>query len=291
VTWVVGMAGGFGYGMGISDIRVTLHDGTEMDCLQKIYQVSNFIAVGFAGSVSIGFAMIDKLKELLFIPDGTLAWDPTAIAAWWPADAREVFEKFSDEERNLQSHLILVGVHPTEHRGNPGWPTAYVYRFRSPMFEAELADFRQVVAIGSGTDFEPCRKILESISTDREAMISVLQGEQGTPGGMLSRLGFQLTLLLKENRPQGISAHLHYCWVYRGRVVIAPNDHERIGRWQAFSTGVDAAEKELQNRNNSATSVVSPGRESFRMPPIAASMEELQSILSRAGLSPVKAVA
>jgi hypothetical protein len=45
----------FGYGFGLSDIRVTLGDGSEVDCLQKIYPVARWVAAGFSGSVKIGF--------------------------------------------------------------------------------------------------------------------------------------------------------------------------------------------------------------------------------------------
>ena len=41
----------FGYGFGISDVRVTLADGSEVDCLQKIYPIGRHVAAGFAGSV------------------------------------------------------------------------------------------------------------------------------------------------------------------------------------------------------------------------------------------------
>jgi hypothetical protein len=43
-----------GYGFGISDVRVTLGDGTEADCLQKLYPIGRYLAAGFAGSVAIG---------------------------------------------------------------------------------------------------------------------------------------------------------------------------------------------------------------------------------------------
>lgn len=37
MTWIVGMPTLFGYSIGISDIRVTVNDHSEYDCLQKIY--------------------------------------------------------------------------------------------------------------------------------------------------------------------------------------------------------------------------------------------------------------
>ncbi|WP_260736442.1 hypothetical protein [Tunturiibacter lichenicola] len=57
MTWVVGIPTTFGYAFGISDVRVTLGDKTEIDCLQKIYPIGRYVAAAFAGSVKIGFAM------------------------------------------------------------------------------------------------------------------------------------------------------------------------------------------------------------------------------------------
>jgi len=65
MTWIVGTPTMFGYSFGISDVRVTLRDGVEVDCLRKIHNVGRFIAAGFAGSVKIGFAMVDELASLL----------------------------------------------------------------------------------------------------------------------------------------------------------------------------------------------------------------------------------
>ena len=54
----------FGYSFGISDVRVTLGDASEVDCLQKAHPIGRHVAAGFAGSVKIGFAMIDELRRL-----------------------------------------------------------------------------------------------------------------------------------------------------------------------------------------------------------------------------------
>jgi hypothetical protein len=42
---------------------VTLGDGAEVDCLQKIYPVVRWVAAGFWGSVQIGCALIDSLSR------------------------------------------------------------------------------------------------------------------------------------------------------------------------------------------------------------------------------------
>jgi hypothetical protein len=53
----------------------------------------------------------------------------------------------------------------------------------------------------------------------------------------LTRLGFDLTRILKRIRPSGVSAHLHYCWAYRGEVIIKTNNHSTKGPWTAFEAG------------------------------------------------------
>src|SRR5262249_50761629 len=114
MTWIIGRAISLGYAVALSDVRVTLDDGTERNCLRKIYPVGPVIALGFAGSVAIGFAMVQRLAELLSPAGRGQAWDPTAVAQWWPADAREVFNSFSAAEQDLQCHLMMLAAHPTQ---------------------------------------------------------------------------------------------------------------------------------------------------------------------------------
>jgi len=98
----------FGYSIGISDVRVTLKDGSERDCLQKLHSVGPFIVAGFSGSVKDGFAMIDALRvELGGIPSDQ-AWDPTAVAEWWPSVARYTFAQFDTEFQRRGCDLMLL---------------------------------------------------------------------------------------------------------------------------------------------------------------------------------------
>jgi hypothetical protein len=288
MTWIVGMEPSFGYGIGVSDIRVTLGDGTERDCLQKIYCVGRFIAAGFAGSVAIGFAMVDRLTELLRSDDPSRAWDPIAVSEWWPEDAREVFNTFPKEERDLGSHLILIGAHPKENNGSSPWPRNYVFIFRSPNFDAVMVPPPQVGAIGCGTQFEPCRAIVERLSNDHEFRFLILKAEQGCSGGMATFLAFQLTKLLQDNRPSGVSSYLHCCWVYRGKVVIAPMNYATAGAWTTFSIGVEAAEKAI--REGDEKTLTAPGMEHFRMPPVARSFADLDRLLASTGLTSARAI-
>lgn len=109
MAWIVGAGVPFlGYAVAISDIRVTFGN-EERDCLQKIYQVGQYLAAGFAGSVEIGFEMISSLQNGLKIEDPSVAWDPIVIAQEWPATARKIFQKYPATTQGLGAQLILLG--------------------------------------------------------------------------------------------------------------------------------------------------------------------------------------
>lgn len=257
MTWVLGRAIPFGYAVSLSDIRVTFSDGSERDCLRKIYAVGPVIALGFAGSVAIGFAMVQRLAELLSSAKGGQGWDPTAVAQWWPADAQEVFKSFGQAERSLQCHLMMLAAHPTKNTSdNFDWPRCHVYRFFSPDFAPSEAAAWEIVSIGSGATIEHYVKRLQAIELSDDA----LQVEMLHPGaGMVGSIGSTI-----EDAPvSGISPHLHVCLVYRDRIEIGANDRRYIGR---------------------------PVDEHFIMPPVAESLAELKAMLQTSGLSAERAV-
>ena len=107
MTWIVGGVTVFGYGIALSDIRVSWHgtNALHKDCLQKVYPVGNFIVAGFAGSVKIGFCLIEDLKRFLFMPDPTKAWSPKIVALKWWRRARHIFKEAPKEERKLGSSI------------------------------------------------------------------------------------------------------------------------------------------------------------------------------------------
>lgn len=268
----------FGYGIGISDVRVTLADGSERDCLQKIYPVGRFLAMGFAGSVRIGFAMIDAISGYLKTDDDSGIWDPTAVANWWPTDARTIFESFPLQERAGQCHLMMVSAFPNTERKDARWPRSFVHIFKSPEFEALSIPVHKVGAIGCGTAVEPCRRFVEHLSTSFERMTMMMKGEVNCPGGMASRLGIDLTKVLQESQPRGISSHLHYCWVYCKKVIVKTNDHSAEGRWSAFPIGSGINEPDAPT----TSSIEHP---TFSMPQIASSWSQLESLLTATGAS------
>jgi hypothetical protein len=276
----------FGYGFGISDVRVTIGDDNEVDCLQKIYPIGRHFAAGFAGSVAIGFAMLDELRRLSTYADERVACDPHAAFGEWPACARAVFSKFEDAEQEGACDLMLIMAHPQEHVGNPAWPRSFVYIFKSPDFEGESVAVHTLGSIGSGNAYPRCRDAIASFGADRSSEQLYMQGEVGCQGGMASMLGISLTDILKEVQPRGVSSHMHYCWVYRGRTIIQKNDHTVKGRWTIAPLGSGINQMpNVETPPIPREPALAQGYGFFEMPKFATSWEELLDILRDHGLN------
>src|SRR5262249_44240428 len=139
------------------------------------------------------------------------------------------------------------------------------------------------------TDYAGCKNILEQFSQDHDYSFQVMKGEEGSQGGMGTMLGWQLTTALKKVQPKSVSAYLHYCWVYRGKIIIRTNDHATIGRWTSFSSGSgierlhDFSEEFVQDDQVEAPQDSAAGAEArsgivFRMPRLAQSWDELEQL-------------
>ena len=285
MTWIVGAPTMFGYGFGISDVRVTVGEH-EIDCLQKIYSIGRHFAAGFAGSVQIGFAMLDELRRLSTYSDERIACDPRAVLDDWPAYARAVFAGFERSEQAHRCHLMMIMAHPQEHVGNPAWPRSFVYIFKSPNFEGQIVPIHSLGSIGSGNAYAKCRGAIESFGADRRREQLYMQGEVGCQGGMVSMLGISLTSILKDVQPRGVSSHLHYCWVYRGKTVIQRNDHTEKGRWTIAPLGSGVNQpQEAEIPVFSEQPALEDGYRFFKMPTLAETWESLSEILRDHGLS------
>jgi hypothetical protein len=264
MTWIVGRALPWGYAAAVSDIRVTWPDKSEVDCLQKIYQVGPFIALGFAGSVAIGFRMVDRLRQLLGGLKPGQAWKPDVVAELWPEEARKVFARFSKWEQDLQCHLLMVGAHPTRDNGHA--PMPYVYRFKSPDFVPLLAGANEIVSIGTGEVVEEysqtLRKLYERMGFD------FLQLEVGQPGGSALGLLHLISQAVEATPKLGISHHMHVCVARRGEIQLG-NNNQRRG--------------EIRFDNNNPNYIVESSEEDLIMPPVAQSHAEFNRMLRDRG--------
>lgn len=252
MTWVIGANTPFGYGFVVSDVRVTLSDGTAIDCVQKVYQVGDFIAAGFAGSVRLGFDAIADLQRFLHPPgmEEHECWIPAWVAENWAPRARALFGKAQAGERRGGCSILMVGAHPSEDGVNGA--RAYTSILRSPDFvPTTWSTFDSVQSIGSGTHVEEYKHLLGS-SFENEAN---LQGELMGSGGMAHVMvgGFMRRVFNKPT--SGVSHHLQYFLVRRGGI---------------------------EGRNYEPTRFLSDREEAFLMPQLARSWDEFVALVNRA---------
>src|SRR5262245_1059289 len=150
MTWIVGTVQPFGFSILVSDICVTFTDcfGRELycDCLQKIYPLGRFSLGGFAGSVDIGFQILDGLSlEFAKAPDSTQNVQRLAYT-WAPRLIRRCFRAAPEQEQSLGCEIILASAHPTKNRGDAPWPWTDIHTFSSPKFEPVAAPLMDVIA-------------------------------------------------------------------------------------------------------------------------------------------------
>lgn len=253
MTWVIGTPSMFGYGVAISDIRVSLSDGQTLDCLQKVYPVGRFIAAGFAGSVEFGFAAIRDLQSHLRLPDPESAWIPGWVAFRWFRRARKLFENAPDRIRQHNAQIMLVGVSPSVDMGIAGWARPTVAILRSPNFFPEILKINTIESIGSGRDVDIYRQEMVHLNNDRV----LWQMEAGMPGGYGTVLMQTLSRIVEENPDRFVSHHVHICTVRRGEILIGKNDYTSF---EADGT-----------------------RRDIRMPHVAVSWSEFQGLCRDAG--------
>lgn len=226
MTWVCAVSSVMGYGAIYSDVQVTLRNGSTRDLVQKAYPITNSIAAGFAGSVRIGFSLLDSLTSFLRLPPDVdpnqIGWDPRWISANWAPFAKSVFDKADASERRLGSKLLIVAASPNE---NCGIETkVYFTRFSAPDFRPGIMSKPfKFCSIGSGaaiTEYHDQLKPLFRWS----GHISTLKAEVGQPYGWARNLSFRISRCLADHPRPGISRHMHMIIVGRRTIVVENND-------------------------------------------------------------------
>ena len=302
MTWALGLPTIFGYSGAIADVRVTCADGSEHDCLQKIYRIGSEVAMSFAGSVKIAFAMLHHIQETLayntrcesqtLLEPGQLRlWDGREIAKWLPEEANRVWELATEIEKAGQCHLMLLSGLPDaiEKEGKTRRSQCSVFIFRSPDFAAEEVPYGKIGAIGCGTAVAACQALVETLNSGHEGYFNSQRFEAGMPGGFLSNIGMSATSILEKHQPKGISPYLTFGWAYSQRVIIKVNNHTKYGpRWQAWNdvgSGINLP-PDTMNATEKVVIGERPGEAvQFKVPKLARSWQELITMLSAQGAS------
>lgn len=223
MTWVVGASSIFGYGALYSDVQVTFADGKTQDLLQKAYPLANFIAAGFAGSVRIGFMLLQSLANFTRMPEDaaeTHAWDPIWVSTNWSPIARSVFESAPAAEKSLGSQILMVGVSPTQSCGLGA--RVFLTRFAHPLFEPGIMSRATMqCSIGSGAAVGEYKRGIKPLV---RFMSNIHKAEIGQPGGWARQLGFSISRALADHPHCGVSRHIHILIVRRGQILVENND-------------------------------------------------------------------
>jgi hypothetical protein len=165
--------------------------------------------------------MLNGLALQLRNAPENMAFLPQEVADCLTPLARDVFQSFPPEERALHSHLMLLGAHPTDDVGIPGYARCSVHILRSPEFVPTIARIGEVVSIGCGSGVPPYQELLAGLSANP---MSLLHGEVTGIGGSSLILSMVIQKTIEKNPVPGISQHSHICLVHRGFVGVHTND-------------------------------------------------------------------
>lgn len=223
MTWVVAASTIWGYGVLYSDVQVTLSDGSTRDMLRKAYPVANVIAAGFAGSVRIGFSLIQSLESTLIPPPGTpenAVCHPVLAAEGWAPIAKAVFDSAEARERVLGSRILMVGISPNESAGLGA--KIYFARFASPEFVPQIMTRTvKICSIGTGASIQQYK---HSIKPLFRLSSGILHAEVGNPFGWGVTLGYSIANATNWYPRPGISQHVHTTLIARDGFRYANSD-------------------------------------------------------------------
>lgn len=222
MTWIVGTVPPFGYSILISDICVSWSDGTEHACLQKIHKVGADFLCGFAGSVRIGFILLDALARQL--PRKQHRTPSILAHDWIPSLARRVFRAAPEQEQKLGCQLIIAAVHPTENMGDVPWPRTYVWTFGYPEFIPADCRADDAVGIGNGSFVSVYTEAVREARRDSFFLKLIIHGEVAQ-GQYLAKTMHEAV----QQTPQaGVSTHFQMGIVTRGRALLGNYDYTRF---------------------------------------------------------------
>jgi hypothetical protein len=210
MTWVFGSATEFfGTAICVGDIQVTLENGEQIDCLQKVYPLEQNVAAGFAGNVEVGFSMLAALQQVVrevAVEHGDPANIETALKRFSPFAAK-AWRGLDQKLQQGGCEILVAGASPAPDRIYNGEPL--VARLRAPSFAVERIPRGAWASIGSGTEIADYRVELERLSSGDGD--DALPMEANRPGGFAHTMFLGVLFQVFEMPDQsGISKHFHY---------------------------------------------------------------------------------
>jgi hypothetical protein len=271
VTWVIGACPILGgYALTVSDIQVTTQYGRTFDLLRKAYPVGPNIVGGFAGSVLIGFKLLDSLTTFLRLgPEApeNASWHPAWVAENWSPLARTVFQSADEGERSLGCQFILVGPDPVENAGDLPRAMPYLCKFSAPDFSPDITrGGHSAISIGSGANVpEYLNGIRDMMNISAEDQGGALRLEVHNLGGWANWISIAVAMLLDRTPTRGISPHVHTHVVGREGFRVMTSDRRMY--------------------------IGTPGQREIRMPRVAQSFAELVAMAREFDIDAAHAIA
>jgi hypothetical protein len=174
MTWAIGACNVLGgHAAMVSDIQVTLKNKRTVDLVRKAYPVGRHLVGAFAGSVEIGFRLIDSISDFVSVPPETPAGCcvPPMVARQWAPIARAIFEASSAEEKAQGAQFLLVGPHPTED-GLPGTAVPYLCKLSRPDFKPKIQrNGNSALSIGSGAEVKIYQAGIEDLLNPKNGLL------------------------------------------------------------------------------------------------------------------------
>lgn len=196
-----------GYCYILSDVKVSWGNNVEIDCLQKFYPISKNIGAGFAGSVSLGFKMLDALGDYIRKNPSERGIVPEYVANQWGRIARRLYNEASPIEKRLGCHLIMLGISPKRQIeiGTSYFPRTHVLTFYAPYFRPQIISAYEFGSIGSGMVIKEYKELLDWFNNE---INNILKFEEFGQFGMSTILNILVTDKLSQFPKFGISNHL-----------------------------------------------------------------------------------
>jgi hypothetical protein len=216
VTWVLAKPFVQGYTLTIADVCVTYTEPGKAyqykDCLQKVHPISpKFgLLVGFAGNVRNAFKIVDDMRswcEKYEEDNPGVYLDIDTFIPGWRNSVNES-KKFQYVEDNQIVHLTVAGT--IEYIGSPdpkikGLSKVFVLKSTDSYRLMSVHPFKWH-SIGSGSEVEICKKILDELSEDFRFRLLALDSDAESVASSI--LPMITNVLVKELKDKGISTLL-----------------------------------------------------------------------------------
>jgi hypothetical protein len=223
MTWIIGVNSFLGYSFALSDIKVSWGSEFEKDCLQKFYPITTNIGAGFAGSVKLGFKMLEGLADCIRIEKHERGFIPSYIAQKWSRKAKKIFNQSSKQDRQLGCQLLMIATFPESKIiiGSSSVPKTALIKLCAPDFKPYIAHQHEIISIGSGANVDDYIALLQWMDSNFNAVYRFAETI-----GLPAAYNILITDQLQSNPRYGISKHLHIITADQNGISIGTNDRQ-----------------------------------------------------------------